>query len=402
MPQVHCHKRGLYIGFSGWHRWGHRCFSCFMGFFPAHYRIFSALFGSYLFNLFYLCEMKNQVHSLFVEINWQLISRISQIDRFDAQWTNIEKREGQSLKQLKSIATVRSVGASTRIEGAKLSDKEVEILLKNIDITKLEDRDSQEVVGYFNVLDLISDAYSDIEITENGLKNLHNLLMKHSEKDAWHKGNYKQFSNAVEATLPDGTKQLIFQTRPEGFPTQEAMRSLVNWYNSDNETHPLVKSALFAYEFVSIHPFQDGNGRLSRLISTLLLLKNGYKWIQYVSLEHEIESRKTEYYNVLRSCQSQRPNEDISEWISFFFSALLNIQQQLIRKLDYQGLKSALSPRENSILMFIENNPGCKRSEIVQRLNIPAPTVKRILADFVQKKLIHKYGLGAGTNYALK
>lgn len=346
--------------------------------------------------------MKNQVHSLFIDINWHLINRISQIDRFDAQWTNIEKREGQSLRQLKSIATVRSVGASTRIEGAKLSDKEVAVLLENINITKLEDRDSQEVVGYFNVLDLISDVYPDIEITENELKNLHNLLMKHSEKDAWHKGDYKQFSNAVEARLPDGSKQLIFQTTPEGFPTQEAMRSLVDWYNSDNETHPLVKSALFAYEFVSIHPFQDGNGRLSRLISTLLLLKNGYKWIQYVSLEHEIESRKTEYYNVLRSCQSQRPKENITEWISFFFSALLNIQRQLLGKLNYQGLKSALSPRENSVLMFIENNPGCKRNEIVQRLDISAPTVKRILADFVKKKLIHKYGIGAGTNYAIK
>ena len=339
---------------------------------------------------------------MFIEINWQLISWISQIDRFDAKWTNIEKREGQSLKQLKSIATVRSVGASTRIEGAKLSDKEVEVLLENINITKLEDRDSQEVVGYFNVMDLISEVHLDIEITENELKNLHNLLMKQSEKDAWHKGNYKQFSNAVEARLPDGTRKLIFQTTPEGFPTQEAMRSLVDWYNTDNETHPLVKSALFAYEFLSIHPFQDGNGRLSRLISTLLLLKNGYKWIQYVSLEHEIENRKTEYYNVLRSCQSQRPNENVTEWISFFFNALLNIQQQLLEKLDKQGLKSALSPRENSVLIFIENNPGCKRSEIVQRLNIPVPTVKRILVDFVQKNLIHKYGIGAGTNYAIK
>ncbi len=266
--------------------------------------------------------MKNQVFNLFIDVNWQLINLISQIDRFDAQWTTIEKREGQSLKQLKSIATVRSVGASTRIEGSRLSDKEVEVLLENIDITKIEDRDSQEVVGYFNVLDLISDVYSDIEITESGLKNLHNLLMKYSTKDDWHKGDYKQFSNAVQATMPDGSKQVIFQTTPEGFPTQDAMRRLVEWYNSDKDTHPLVKSALFAYEFVSIHPFQDGNGRLSRLISTLLLLKNGYNWIQYVSFEHEIENRKTDYYRVLRNCQAQRPNEDITEWIHFFFSSL--------------------------------------------------------------------------------
>lgn len=346
--------------------------------------------------------MKNQLHTLFIKIDWLLINLISRIDRFDAQWTTVEKQEGQSLKQLKSIATVRSVGASTRIEGAKLSDKEVEVLLENINITKLEDRDSQEVAGYFNVLDLISDAYPDIEITEIELKNLHNLLMKHSEKDTWHKGDYKQFSNAVEATLPDGTKQLIFQTTSEGIPTQEAMRSLVNWYNSDNETHPLVKCALFAYEFVSIHPFQDGNGRLSRLISTLLLLKNGYKWIQYVSLEHEIESRKTEYYNVLRSCQAQRPGEDITEWVHFFLDALLKIQEQLLKKLEYQGVKSELSPREKAILVFIEGNPGCKSGEIAKRLNIPNPSIKKMLSNLTEKKLIQKFGAGPGTNYAIR
>ncbi len=353
-------------------------------------------------NLFYICSMRNQVYNLSIDINWQLINLISQIDRFDAQWTSIEKREGQSLKQLKSIATVRSVGASTRIEGAKLSDKEVEILLNNIEITKLEDRDSQEVVGYFNVMDLISEFYQGMAVSENELKNLHNILMKHSDKDAWHRGNYKKFSNIVEATMPDGTKQMIFQTTPEGFPTQDAMQNLIEWYNTDSETHPLVKSALFAYEFVSIHPFQDGNGRLSRLISTLLLLKNGYKWIQYVSFEHEIESRKTEYYGVLRNCQAQRPNENITEWIHFFFDALLNIQQQLLRKLEYQGLKSQLSPRENTILLFIEENPGCKSGEIAKKLDIPNPSVKKILSDLVTKNLVQKYGVGPGTNYAIK
>ena len=253
------------------------------------------------------------------------------IDRFDASWTSIEKKEGQSLKQLKSIATVRSVGASTRIEGSKMSDEEVEVLLKEIDITKIEDRDSQKVVGYFKTLDLISDSHDDISITESSLKNLHNILLKQSKKDEWHKGDYKQHSNAVEAKLPDGTRQIIFQTTEAGFPTQDAMRLLIEWYNNDIETHSLVKCALFAYDFVSIHPFQDGNGRLSRLILTLLLLKHGYKWIQYVSFEHEIESRKTEYYRVLRNCQAQRPNEDVSEWINFFFDALKNIQEQLIK-----------------------------------------------------------------------
>jgi len=346
--------------------------------------------------------MENKVHTFTINIDWELIRLISQIDRFDASWTSIEKKEGQTLKQLKSIATVRSVGASTRIEGSKMSNEEVGVLLKVIDITKIEDRDSQEVVGYFETLDLISDSYDDISITENSLKNLHNILLKHSEKDGWHKGDYKQHSNAVEAQLPDGTKQIIFKTTDAGFPTEDAMRQLIDWYKKDNETHPLVKSALFVYDFVSIHPFQDGNGRLSRLISSLLLLKHGYNWIQYVSFEHEIESRKTEYYRVLRNCQSQRPNENVTEWVKFFFGALNNIQQQLMRKLEFQGVETKLSPREKSILTFISNHAGCKSGEIAKRLGIPSPTIKRILPELIEKKLIERHGIGPGTNYSLR
>ena len=346
--------------------------------------------------------MKDKVYIFKLDLNWNLLKNVSKIDRFDASWSSIEKREGQSLKQLKNIATVRSVGASTRIEGSKMSNEEVKVLLDNLEITKIEERDAQEVVGYFEVLELISENYNEIEITESNIKNLHNLLLKHSDKDQWHKGKYKQHSNAVEATLPNGTKQIIFQTTNAGFETEDAMRKLIEWYNSDTKIHPLVKSAIFSYEFVSIHPFQDGNGRLSRLLATLLLLKNGYKWIQYVSFEHEIENRKNEYYLKLRHCQAQRPNEDITEWINFFFSTLLNIQEKLMKKLEVKGIKTKLSPKERSILTYIEGNPGSKSGEIAKKLQIPNPTVKRILTKLSNENLIEKYGIGAGTNYSIK
>ncbi|MEM9000601.1 MAG: Fic family protein [Bacteroidota bacterium] len=346
--------------------------------------------------------MENNVYNFQLNINWKLLSQISTIDRFDATWTSIERKEGLTLKELKSIATVKSVGASTRIEGSKMSNQEVEVLLENIDITKIKDRDSQEVIGYFKTLDLISDSYNEIRISENDIKNLHNLLMKHNEKDQWHKGNYKQHSNAVEATLPNGTKYIVFQTTEAGFPTDDAMRNLIDWYRNDNETHSLVKCALFAYEFLSIHPFQDGNGRLSRLLSSLLLLKNGYKWIQYVSFEHEIESRKTEYYRVLQNCQSNRPNENVNEWIEFFFDCLKNIQLKLSEKLKVQGTQTKLTPKEKSIISFIENHAGCKSGDIAKKLNIPSPTVKRILPKLLELNIIEKHGIGPGTNYTIK
>lgn len=346
--------------------------------------------------------MENKVYNFKLNINWKLINLISEIDRFDANWTAIERKEGQrNLKDLKSIATVRSVGASNRIEGNTMSNEEVDVLLKKIDITKLNDRDSQEVVGYFEVLDLISESYKNIQLTENHIKSLHNSLMKYSDKDQWHKGDYKVHSNAVEASFPDGSRQIIFQTTEAGFATEDAIRQLLNWYNTEKEVHPLVKVASFVYDFLSVHPFQDGNGRLSRLISTFLLLKNGYKWIQYVSFEHEIENRKNEYYQALRNSQAQRPNEDVTVWIQFFLSCLSNIQSQLLVKLNRSGLETQLSPKEKSIYTIIQNRPNIQSSEISEKLAIPAPTVKRILSVLLNKGLIEKEGSGRNVSYTI-
>lgn len=345
--------------------------------------------------------MKNKIYDFNLDIDWKLISLISEIDRFDSNWTAIERKEGHSLKELKSIATVRSVGASNRIEGNKMSDEEVDVLLQKLDSTKLTDRDSQEVVGYFEVLDLISESYENISVTESYIKSLHNALMKFSDKDQWHKGNYKVNSNAVEATFPDGSRQIVFQTTEAGFATEDAIRRLVDWYNSENEVHTLLKIASFIYDFLSVHPFQDGNGRLSRLISTLLLLKNDYKWIQYVSFEHEIENRKSEYYQVLRSCQAKRPNEDITVWVLFFLNCLKNIQLQLMAKLEKSGFETQLSAREKSILTIIQNRPNIQSGKIAEKLGIPAPTVKRILSDLLSKGLIEKQGSGRGVSYTI-
>jgi Fic family protein len=346
--------------------------------------------------------MENKVYGFCLQVDWELINLISEIDRFDAEWTAVERREGQSLKHLKTIATIRSVGASNRIEGNRMTDEEIDILLKNIDITRLTDRDKQEVAGYFDTLDVISENCENIDISESSIKNLHGILMKYSEKDRWHKGNYKQHNNAVEATFPDGVRQIIFHTTEAGFATDDAVHSLVAWYSAEDKVHTLVKCAAFVYDFLSIHPFQDGNGRISRLLSTLLLLKNGYRWIQYVSFEHEIESRKSEYYQALRACQAQRPNEDVTVWVRFFLNCLRNIQKQLLKKLKQSGIETQLSPREKSILTLITNYAGIKSGEIAEKLAIPNPTVKRILAELKTKNLIEKFGNGRNTSYSKK
>jgi Fic family protein len=340
-----------------------------------------------------------KIHSFSLDLYMKLMTELSKIDRFDASWATIEKREGHSLKQLKSIATVRSVGASTRIEGSTMTDDEVAVLIEKISISKLEERDQQEVMGYFEALDTISENHDSIGISENHLKNLHKILMQYCEKDAWHRGNYKQVSNAVEANLIDGTKQIVFRTTEPGFATQDAMMQLFDWYHADKETIPLIKAALFVYEFLSIHPFQDGNGRLSRLLGSLLLLKTGYSWIQYVSFEHEIESRKSEYYKVLMQTQQKRPGENVTAWLSFFISCLSNIQEQLLIKLEENSLHQHISTREKRISFFIQNHGGCGSSEIAKKLDLALPTVKKTLQELVAKGIITKEGQGKSTVY---
>ncbi|MEO5906605.1 MAG: Fic family protein [Saprospiraceae bacterium] len=331
-----------------------------------------------------------------------MMALINQIERFGGSWENLEKSNRLGLSQLKSIATVSSVGASTRIEGSKMSDAEVDVLLASFQIQKLTERDAQEVAGYYEVLELITGSFAGIDLSENSIKDLHNRLLKYSTKDEWHKGNYKQHTNHVEATMPDGSKQLVFQTTAPGYATQDAMRSLFQWYTTDDLVHPLVKIAIFTYEFLSIHPFQDGNGRLSRLITTLLLLKEGYNWIPYISFEHEIEKRKTNYYSTLRLCQAQRPHEDVTPWAMFFLDCLVHLQQLLSEKLKTAEHITSLSPRERSILLLIRERPGIQSGEIATRLGIPLPTVKRIMAVLVERQTVGRIGVGRGTGYVLK
>ena len=136
--------------------------------------------------------MSLTIHTLKLDLGMKLMTELSLFDRFDASWATIEKREAASLKQLKSIATVRSVGASTRIEGSRMTDDEVAVLIENLSISRLEERDAQEVMGYFEALDTIIDNFELIRIAEGPIKNLHKVLMQQGERDDWHRGYYRR------------------------------------------------------------------------------------------------------------------------------------------------------------------------------------------------------------------
>ena len=178
------------------------------------------------------------------------------------------------------------------------------------------------------------------------------------------------------------------------------MQSLIQWKSQNTIVNPIVKTAAFVYEFLSIHPFQDGNGRLSRLLTTLVLLQNGYKWIEYVSFEHEIEKNRKKYYQALRNCQAKRPNEEITMWVDFFIQSLLNLIQKLKSK--FELVQSDLTTNQKNVYIFISNNPQSKSDQIINATDIPRATLKRILLALLDNNLIDKNSNGAATTYRMK
>ena len=339
------------------------------------------------------------------QTNQRILNLIAKIDLYKGKWNSIEKQENKYLKELRKIATIESIGSSTRIEGGTLTDKEIEKLLKDVKITKLKTRDEQEVIGYYDTLEIIFENYNNIQLTENYIKQLHKYLLQHSDKDIRHRGQYKSLSNKVIANYPGGVQKVIFNTTDVHLVDSE-MNNLISWTNKQfekKEIHSLIIIANFIYEFLSIHPFQDGNGRLSRLITSLLLLQNDYLFIQYVSFENLIEKTKKEYYQALMDGQKNRnkKNENISEWTPYFLDKLHLLTQRLDKKYDvFKSKGGYLNDRQKEIKVYLKKNQPLKLSDLAKRFdNININTIKKDLQYLKKEKIIQSIGKGKGTIY---
>lgn len=349
--------------------------------------------------------MMNQKLEFTGNVFQQIMKQLSVIDSFKGNWESIELKHSKHLKELRKIATIESIGSSTRIEGATLTDEEVEKLLKSVKITKLITREQQEVVGYYETLQIILDNYKDLEISERYIHQLHGMLLKHSHKDQTHKGKYKNVSNQVVANYPDGTQRTIFRTTDPAMTAKE-MEELLVWINErleKSDMHPVMITAAFVYEFLSIHPYQDGNGRLSRLMTTLLLMRQGYEFTQYVSFEHIIEERKDDYYRALMDGQKNRykETEKIDKWVLFFLDCLVTLIKRLEAKYElYSKLSKDLNERQQGVLGFVKKQKKVQMSEVEEAFkNQSRNTLKKDLVYLVNEGLLLKTGTGKGTRY---
>jgi len=318
----------------------------------------------------------------------------------------------ERLSALRRVATIESIGSSTRIEGSKLTDREVERLLSNLAINAFDTRDEQEVAGYAELMDMVFSSWQDIPFKENHIKQLHQVLLTHSEKDTRHRGQYKTHSNSVAAFDENGTQiGIVFETATP-FDTPRLMTELVSWVNGERDKapiseklHPLLIIAIFVVVFLEIHPFQDGNGRLSRVLTTLLLIQAGYSYVPYSSLESVIELNKEAYYLALRQTQgtirTDAPNWQ--PWLVFFLRSLAEQVRRLEKKVEREKIVLATLPELSlQIVEFAQEHGRITMMDAIKLTGASRNTLKLHFRDLTERNHLEQFGSGRGVWYGLK
>ena len=343
-----------------------------------------------------------------LQITPEVLNLIARIDEFKGAWRALGTLAPDRLSALRRVATIESIGSSTRIEGSKLSDREVEKLLSNLAIQSFETRDEQEVAGYAELMDLVFSAWRDIPFNENHIKQLHQILLRHSEKDSRHRGQYKTHSNSVAAFDENGVQiGVVFETASP-FDTPRLMAELVAWVNGERDKaalHPLLIIAIFVVVFLEIHPFQDGNGRLSRVLTTLLLIQAGYAYVPYSSLESVIELKKEAYDLALRQTQgsirTDAPNWQ--PWLVFFLRSLAEQVRRLEKKVEREKIVLAALPGLSlQIVEFAREHGRVTIGDAIKLTGVSRNTLKQHFRNLVEHGHLTQQGSGRGVWYELK
>jgi len=340
----------------------------------------------------------------FQNIDSRISEKISEIDKIKSHWSAGIRLDPQILAGLKKSVLITSTGASTRIEGAKLSDEDIERMMRGISIQKFSNRDGQEVKGYHELLSNVFENWQSIPFSESTIKFFHRELLKYAEKDELHRGDYKHKENKVAMISPiGGDMRILFDTTSPYLVAKE-MQELVEWTQealTDKKFHPLLVIGNFIVEFLKIHPFEDGNGRLSRVLTNLLLLQNGYLYMPYVSHEKLIEDNKPEYYVALRQSQKTfgTKNENLAPWLNFFLMILLDQSKRAAVLISKEEIDKLLSRQQQIVWKYLESVHEATPLEISKATGVPRPTVSQAITKLLKLKRIERVGVGRATRY---
>ncbi|MES2503689.1 MAG: Fic family protein [Myxococcota bacterium] len=340
-----------------------------------------------------------------IQLTSEIVQILSEVDEFKGRFSNAAGIPREKLNLLRKVATIESIGSSTRIEGVKLTDQEIAELLERLDLNSFKNRDEEEVAGYAEAINLVYESYQELRLTENYVRQLHARLLQYVAKDQRHRGDYKKFSNHVEAFDADGKSiGVVFETATP-FDTPRAMKDLVDWardHFEDRSMHPLVVIAIFTVHFLAIHPFQDGNGRLSRILTTLLLLKSGYEYVPYSSLETVIEANKDRYYIALRRTQGTLKGDEpvYDPWLRFFFGALQKQKRNLEAKFETTLKTSSLPELSEKIHELSKQKERLTMHDIELAIDAPKSSIKFHLKKLVAGGSLDRHGQGRGVWYS--
>ena len=335
-----------------------------------------------------------------------------EIERFQGIWRHTTTKHSASfIKSLMKTTIITSSGASTRIEGSLLDDKQVsELIDRGCKITKVSSRSEREVAGYVKALTFIYQNYDQLDVSEKSIRELHQLLtseLSNRDLPAIQRGAYKNVPNdVVEKNEKTGEEKVWFHTTPPGPQTATAMNELISDYQKisrreDQPQLPLI--AAFIVHFLAIHPFRDGNGRLSRLMTTWLFLRAGYDWAQYSSHEKVIEDNKERYYIALRNAQKTFRNGPIkySDWLEFFFMVTEKQIEFLHKEISRQLPVSQMNDNERRVFEVIKENGICTPAFIRKHVPLGPDGLRSLLQRLTERKLIKPVGEKRGRKYKM-
>lgn len=308
------------------------------------------------------------------------------------------KQRPAELEKLVEIAKIQSTEASNAIEGIVTTNTRIRQLVE--EKTAPRNRDEQEIAGYRDVLSLIHENYDVIPITQNYILQLHKILYGHLNNPM--AGRTKNIQNYISATYPDGHTEILFTPLPP-HETPEALDKICAEYNrviGNAEVEPLIAIPVFIHDFLCIHPFNDGNGRMSRLLTTLLLYKSGFYVGKYISLEAKIAKNKDLYYDALSRAQSgwHEGKEDAVPFIKYLLGTILAAYKDFAER--FALVETKLSALE-TVRRAVENKVGRFTKQDIREL-CPALSVSSVegaLRKLVTSGELKREGKGKSTCY---
>ena len=332
-------------------------------------------------------------------MNHNIVNLLSIIHEYKGKQGLYMEAKPDILSKLLSISKIQSTSSSNKIEGIDTTDQRMsEIVMSK---AKPKTRNEEEIAGYRDVLNTIHENYEFIDISPSVILQLHRDLYKYS--GIRYGGKFKNSQNYIEETLEDGTKKIRF-TPLSPVETPIAIEKLCKSYNqiiSKGEIDPLLVIPIFILDFVSIHPFNDGNGRMSRLLTLLLLYKAGYIVGKYISIEKIIEETKETYYESLEdSSVNWHSNENnYSYFVEYYLGVIVSAYKDFSSRVEYITNKKMTAIERISIL-FMESIFPINKSYLMEKCpDISETTIERSLSTLLKEGKIEKISGGRFTEY---